>query len=478
MTGETGAGETGAGGAVPEPGALRRGAAQRQADGARAAALQAGLEAEGIRRVAITFVNHAGAPLVKVVPLSRLTAVVENGVGFSPVSDAWTIDGLPGARHPLSVPDGDLRLVPDPEALLLLDAPGGWAWVPGERFDREGLAHPADQRSFCRRMAARLEAAELQVRAGFELEWLVGLPGEEPGLRPALPGGPYGADRLMEGLDYAAAVTDAFDAAGLPWLQFHPEYGPAQFELSLAPADPLTAADRMVAARLLVQRVTRRFGWRCSFSPLPDPTRVGNGGHLHLSVQRQGQPLFQGGEGPGGLTAAGAGVLASLLSHLPALLPIACPLAVSYRRLGPGRWSAPFQAWGIENREAALRLIPTAADGAAAHLECKVADPAANPYLLVGSLLALVAEGLERPAVLPDPVRGDPSLLAAPPPRLPLDLEAASDAFSRSTVLREAMGEGLHGTLVASQQAEVERASRLDPEALVASTCWLPLVGP
>ena len=45
--------------------------------------------------------------------------------------------------------------------------------------------------------------------------------------------------------------------------------------------------------------------------------------------------------------------------------------------------------WGIENREAALRLIPTAADGAAAHLELKVVDLAANPYLLLAAVQAV-----------------------------------------------------------------------------------------
>jgi hypothetical protein len=57
------------------------------------------------RRVAVTFVNHAGAVLVKVVPGERFKAAARLGVGFSPVSDAWRIDGLPDGDHPLAVPD-------------------------------------------------------------------------------------------------------------------------------------------------------------------------------------------------------------------------------------------------------------------------------------------------------------------------------------------------------------------------------------
>jgi glutamine synthetase len=230
------------------------------------------------RRVAVTFVNHAGAVLVKVVPEDRFAAAARLGVGFSPVCDAWRIDGLPDREHPLAVPDGDLRLVADAAALRALEPAEGWFWAPGDRRHRDGSPYAADQRSFCRARRDALAAEGVTLTAGFEIEWLVADPGATGQASPALAGGPYGADRLVEGLDYATALLDALDAAGLPWLQFHPEYGAAQFELSLAPADPVEAADRLVLAKLLIQRVTRRFGWRASFSPLPEAARVGNGG--------------------------------------------------------------------------------------------------------------------------------------------------------------------------------------------------------
>ncbi len=433
---------------------------------------------QGIRWVAITWVNHAGAPLVKVVPLSAFDAAVAVGVGFSPVSDAFRADGVIDAAHRLARPDGDLRLRADAAALALLEPDSGWAWAPGERFERSGVPYVGDQRHGCRRQQEQLQQAGVELRAGFELEWLVATADAEGAPQPALPGGPYGADRLVEGLDYATTLLDALEAAGIPWLQFHPEYGAGQFELSLAPGTPLEAADRLVHARLVIQRVTRRFGWRCSFSPKPSLDRVGNGGHLHLSLQRDGLPLLQGGAGPGGLSDAGAGVLAALLEELPALLALACPLEISYRRLAPGSWSAPFQVWGIENREAALRLIPTAADGAAAHLELKVVDLAANPYLLLAAVQAVALAGLQQPRPLPPPVSGDPAQLPAGAAlRLPASLAEASAAFAASALLRQAFGEGLHSSLLDSQAAEVRRCASLSDAELAAADAWWPLVG-
>jgi glutamine synthetase len=438
----------------------------------------AALADQGIRWVAITWVNHAGAPLVKVVPLAAFDGAVAVGVGFSPVSDAFRADGAIDPAHRLARPDGDLRLRADAGALALLEPASGWAWAPGERFERTGEPYAGDQRHRCRLQQEQLQQAGVELQAGFELEWLVASHRPDADPQPALPGGPYGADRLVEGLDYATALLDGLEAAGIPWLQFHPEYGAGQFELSLAPGTALQAADRLVHARLVIQRATRLFGWRCSFSPKPSLERVGNGGHLHLSVQRAGQPLLQGGAGPGGLSDAGAGVVAALLAELPALLALACPLEISYRRLAPGSWSAPFQVWGIENREAALRLIPTAADGAAAHLELKVVDLAANPYLLLAAVQAVALAGLEQARPLPPPVSGDPAQLPAGAAlRLPASLAEASAAFAASALLRQAFGDALHASLIDSQAAEVRRCAGLSDAELAAADAWWPLVG-
>ena len=89
----------------------------------------AALADQGIRWVAITWVNHAGAPLVKVVPLAAFDAAAAVGVGFSPVSDAFRADGAIDPAHRLAKPDGDLRLRADAAALALLEPSSGWAWA-------------------------------------------------------------------------------------------------------------------------------------------------------------------------------------------------------------------------------------------------------------------------------------------------------------------------------------------------------------
>jgi glutamine synthetase len=150
---------------------------------------------------------------------------------------------------------------------------------------------------------------------------------------------------------------------------------------------------------------------------------------------------------------------------------------VSYLRLRPNTWSAPYQVWGVENREAALRLIPTALDHCAAHLEIKAVDPTTNPYLLLGALQALVIDAVSHPSPLPEPVVGDPAALPVSPPRLPETLADARTALADDNVLQTAMGDLLHGSLLDSFAGEIQRVDGLLPEEQVASACWWPLVG-
>ena len=170
-------------------------------------------------------------------------------------------------------------------------------------------------------------------------------------------------------------------------------------------------------------------------------------------------------------------MIAGLLQRLPALIALASPSPVSYLRLRPSTWSPPYQVWGVENREAALRLIPTAPDHCAAHLEIKAVDPTTNPYLLLGALQALVIDAVTHPCPLPDPIVGDPAAMDPVPVRIPSSLAEARTAFSQDNVLKTAMGELLHCSLLDSFAAEIQCVEDLAPEEMVANACWWPLVG-
>ena len=307
---------------------------------------------------------------------------------------------------------------------------------------------------------------------GFETEWVLDA-GTGDDHVPATSGPGYGMDRLIEVSDYCRDLLSALDAQSLEVQQLHPEYAPAQFELSLGPADPVGAADRLVVVRHTIRAVTERAGMRCSFAPAMVVGGVGSGCHLHTSLWREGRNLMTDGPGPYGLSDEAQAFVAGVLAELPALLAVGAPSVASYLRLIPQRWSAPYRCWGRENREAGVRLVVA---GTAANAEIKCVDACANPYLLVGTVLALGLAGMRRGMRLPPEVTVDPATLSeeelaalgASP--LPQSLAQALEHFRRCEVLAEAMGPSLFETIIAVRETELRHFAGASEEEIVSAT--------
>jgi glutamine synthetase len=367
-------------------------------------------------------------------------------------------------------------MVPDLDQLVVLRDPAGWAWAPGDRFTQDGEVYPNCQRSFARRQVATAQAAGLRALMAVETEWMVGRDADD--FVPAFSGTGYGVSRFVGAAGYLRDVVEALTAAGVTVEQIHPEYGPAQFEVSVAAADPVSAADTSALVKLVISAVSARHGLRASFSPAVLTDNVGNGGHLHASFWQDGASVLAGGDRRYGLTGAGESILAALLDSLPALLAIGAPTPASYLRLQPSRWAGAYQIWGIENREAAMRLIASPGAGSGkANVELKCFDLSANPYLLTGAVLAVAVAGAARPATLPPEVSGDPAAPGHPQAdsavRLPASLSDTVVALEHSEDLRHALGEELLSSYAAARRAAIALAAGQRDEQVIADARWL-----
>ena len=438
-------------------------------DPADAASLATELSGAGVTGVAISYVDNSGIARVKTFPVSRLEHAVRSGIGMSPVFDVFMFDDAIIESPSSTGPVGDLRLFPDLDRLVVLAGQPGWAWAPLDRRTQPGEPHALCQRTFARRIAERLAERGMAARMGFEVEWVLDR-GDGADVVPATTGPAYGMDRLIEVSDYCRDLLAALEAQAMDVEQLHPEYAPAQFEVALGPADPVDAADRVLLARHTIRAVTQRAGMRCSFAPAMAAGGVGSGCHLHTSLWRDGKSLMTGGSGPHGLTEESEAFTAGVLEELPALLAVGAPSVASYLRLIPQRWSGPFRCWGEENREAGVRLV------SGSNAEVKCLDASANPYLLVGAVLALGVAGIERGLRLPPEVTVDPATLsddalaAAGAERLPTSLDEALERFVACDVLAEAMGPALFETVIAVRRAEIAHFADASEDDIVAAT--------
>ena len=444
----------------------------------RARVLAAALGEEDVEGVALSYVDNAGVTRVKAVPLAALPRASAWGVGMSPVFDVFAVDDSITAGRLAGGPAGDLRLHPDLDRLVRLAAQPGWAWAPVDRYTLAGDEHAGCQRGFARRAAARAADAGLDVRMGFEAEWVVGHD-EDGGFRAACRGPAYGMTRMVELSDYCRDLLTALAAESVQVRQLHPEYAAGQFELSAAPLEPVAAADQVLLVRETVRAVSARHGLGASFAPAVVAGVVGNGQHLHLSLTQDGVNLFDGGRGPYGMTGAGESFLAGVLAALPALTAVAAPSVASHVRLVPSHWAGAYRCWGLENREAALRLVPGAiGETRAANVEVKCVDASANPYLVVGAVLTVGVAALDEGRTLPEEVPGDPAALDPGErqrlgvERLPETVEQALARLEENDLLKNALGEYLYDAFTAVRRAEVALFAGCTAEQVVASTRW------
>ncbi len=453
----------------------------RPGDVERAGALAAELAGRGVHGVVLAYVDTAGIGRVKTIPVAKLPAAAAWGVGMSPVFDTFLADDSVVTTDALGSPDGDLRLYPDLDELTVLAGQPGWAWAPVDRITQDGEGHPGCARTFLRRVvtdAARRHG--ITFKAAMEIEWVVGRDTPAGAFEPAVTGPAYGAIRQVELSECTADLLAACAAQGVDVDQVHPEYAAGQFEISVGALDPVAAADRSVLVRQTVRAVAQRHGLRVSFAPAVVADGVGNGGHLHLSAWRDGANLHCGGSGRHGMTAEAESFTAGVLAHLPALTAVTAPSPASYLRLRPSRWAGVFTAWGLETREAALRLV-TGTRGVrdrAANLEVKPVDLAANPYLALGCVIAAGLDGIATAASLPEEITGDPAHLDPAEAasrgvrRLPAGLAQAVAAFRGDDVLRDALGPVLADAVTAVREGEIAAVEGLDDAQVAAAYRW------
>ena len=219
-----------------------------------AAAAIAQLEADGVATLIGTVVNPAGLTLAKTVPLRRMGAFADPGLGASPVWHVFAIDQAGIVFGDNTGVVGDQRIRIDLSALRILG--DGLAWAPGAFFNQDGSPDQYCSRGVLQRVEDRLTDAGITTVVGHEMEFL--LVGPDGSRQPSHLWAQYGLAGVLEFEGFVRDVMNAATGSGITIEQFHPEYGVNQFEISLSPQPPVAAADQLVLMRIIIGRVARQ----------------------------------------------------------------------------------------------------------------------------------------------------------------------------------------------------------------------------
>jgi glutamine synthetase len=415
---------------------------------------------ENVALVRFLYADHGGIIRGKAAATARLAERIDSGIGhtrammaMSMMDELQPVDGMG--------PVGEVRIKPDPETFVTLPYAPGAAAMLSDQVNPDGTPWDGCARTFLKQSIAALAAEGYELQASFEPEFTLGRR-DGADLVPIDESLCYSATGFHLAHDYTIDLVDALDKQGLEVEHYYPELGHGQQEVPIRHATALRAADNHVLLRETARAVAIKRGLWASFAPKPLPDQAGNGAHLHASLWADGSNAFGDPSGQFGLSEIGYRFLAGVLAHLPGLVALTCGSVNSYRRLAPSTWSGAFACYGMDNREAAVRICSPIGTAGSVNLELKPSDSTGNPYLALGGFIHAGLDGIRRrldpgAPVAADPATLDPSQRARlAVTRLPSSLPRALDALEADTVLIEALGPLRSAAYLAVKRSEAE----------------------
>ena len=197
--------------------------------------------------------------------------------------------------------------------------------------------------------------------------------------------------------------------------QHHEVATGGQGEIDLRFAQLVKCADDLLKYKYIVKNTARKHNKTVTFMPKPIFGDNGSGMHTHISLWKEGKPLFAG-DGYAGLSELAMHAIGGVLKHASSILAFSNPTTNSYKRLVPG-FEAPVNlAYSSRNRSAAVRIPMYSPSPKAKRFEFRCPDPSCNPYLAFSALLMAVLDGIQNKIDPGDPL--DKNIYDLPPEEL------------------------------------------------------------
>ena len=327
-----------------------------------------------------------------------------NAIVFNPfsVGGGFDIPELSGSPNVI--------MLPDPTTFRVLPWAPETGWVLCDLYMRDGSPFPFAPRHILRTALEQLRRAGYDLVAGIEMEWYItrllednlasgdlgapGGPGRPPEVAPLARGYSYLQEGHLDEIDSALRpIRKNLLQLGLPLRSIEDEWAPSQVETTFDVLGGMEAADAAVLFRNAVKQTCRRNGYLATFMCTPGvPGFYASGWHLHSSItdRSTGRNAMVPAEGEP-LSEVGRHFVGGTLEHAIAASPFTTPTVNGYRRRRPYSLAPDKITWGFDNRAAMVRVISWPGDETS-HIENRVGEPAANPYLYVAAqvLLSLI----------------------------------------------------------------------------------------
>ena len=209
----------------------------------------------------------------------------------------------------------------------------------------------------------------------------------------------------------------------------HHEKAPAQHEIDFTQAEALDTADALMNFKFAIRSTAKRFGLYATFMPKPRTDLPGSGMHLHISMYKNGENLFDDDDGEA--SAMAGFFMGGVMEHARALCAITNPVVNSYKRILTG-YHAPKEVYWAKKGEKALLKYHN--NGADTKVELRFPDPSANPYLAIAVCIAAGMDGIHK-QISPGEANCQSGRY------LPGNLKDALDCMKQDSLMKATLGE-------------------------------------
>ena len=402
----------------------------------------------GVKYFLISYTDLFGAQRAKLVPAAAINAMQENGAGFAGFA-TW-LDLTPA--------DPDMFAKPDPESFIQLPWKPEVGWVAADLW-MAGAPLAQAPRNVLKRVVADAAAAGFAMKSGVECEFfLTNLDGSaiadaaDTATKPC-----YDQAALMRRYDVITEICDAMLNLGWGAYQNDHEDANGQFEMNWSYDDALSTADRHAFFKFMAKSIAEAHGLRATFMPKPFLGLTGSGCHAHVSLWDGARNLFEDDGGELGVAQLGYHFIGGVIEHADALCALFNPTVNSYKRINAPRttsgatWAPNTVTYSGNNRTHMVRIPEPG------RFEMRLADGAANPYLLQAGLLAAGLDGIKKqtsPGQRLDINMYTDGHTVRDAKRLPLNLLDALRALDSSAALKAALGESFVASYVKLKHSE------------------------
>jgi len=409
------------------------------------------IEANDVKFIRLQFCDLFGQNRNIAITAMQMERALASGIPF----DASLVVGFSESRYT------DLVLYPDISTIQLLPwrpQQGKVARILCDIKYPNGDIFEADSRYILKETINRAKALGYEFNTSAECEFYLFKQDEngDPTTIPTDQAGYFDLAPYDRGENTRREICLTLEDMGFEIESSRHEAGRGQHEIDFKYDDALSAADKIMTFKTVVKTVAQRNGVHASFLPKPLMDEPGSGMHIHVSLLKNGQDIFENKDGVLGEEARQ--FMAGVLAHVKGMTAIANPLVNSYKRLTGGKEAPRHIGWGFGNRSPLIR-IPMESDEYY-RFELRGPDPTCNPYLTFAIILAAGLEGIDKKLVLMDELKLDEDEITRDPAavkniqELPITLMDALTEMDADPLIKAVLGENLAEKYIELKTAE------------------------